>query len=314
MIQFDCRNLADPDSDIYRPGAYDAIFCRNVIMYFSPAVQHAVISRLAQSLAPGGYLFLGHAETLRGLSHDFHLAHTHDTFYYQRRESGDVAPAQYFVSATSVPEPPPPLLLPDDTSWYTAIGDASRRIESLLAPGTVPVAAPAPQRPGWAIEAVLDLLQRERFGEALAMIAQRPDAVAADPDVLLLEALLLVQDGQVRAARNVCNLLLVQDEMNSGANYILGLCFEGDGENRKAIHHYGIAAHLDPQFAMPRLRRGLLARRAGRLDEAREDLSEALDLLQREDTSRLLLFGGGFTRSGLSTLCQSELKACEAAA
>ena len=102
--------------------------------------------------------------------------------------------------------------------------------------------------------------------------------------------------------------------MSAGANHVLGLCFEGLGDGRKAAHHYGIAIHLDPQFAMPRLRRGLLARRAGRLDEAREDLSQALDLLQREDTSRLLLFGGGFTRSGLSTLCQSELRACEAAA
>ena len=42
-------------------------------------------ARLAGSLVPGGFLFLGHAETLRGLSHDFHLEHTHDTFYYRRR-------------------------------------------------------------------------------------------------------------------------------------------------------------------------------------------------------------------------------------
>ncbi|HWA19631.1 MAG TPA: protein-glutamate O-methyltransferase CheR [Devosia sp.] len=316
MVRFDCRNLADPDSDIFRPGAYDAIFCRNVIMYFGPATQHAVISRLAQSLKPGGYLFLGHAETLRGLSQDFHLVHTHDTFYYQRREAGDLAPSRHYVDlpAASFELPPLPAAAAPDLSWYTAIGEASRRIETLVAPKPPLPPEPRPQPPGWAIEAVLELLQRERFSEALSLIARRPDSVAADPDVLLLEALLLAQDGQITAARAVCNLLLAQDEMSSGANYILGLCFEGEGDGRRAVHHYGIAAHLDPQFAMPRLRRGLLARRAGKLAEARENLGEALDLLQREDTSRLLLFGGGFTRGGLSTLCQSELRACEAAA
>jgi chemotaxis protein methyltransferase CheR len=317
MVRFEHRNLADPDSDIFRPGAYDAIFCRNVIMYFAPAVQHAVILRLAQALKPGGYLFLGHAETLRGLSQDFHLVHTHETFYYQRREEGEKSAPRSPVAAPRKAYDTPPVPQPSgepDISWYAAIGEATRRIETLAAPNAQGPRTPIAQPPGWAIEAVLELLQRERFSEALALIARRPDSVAADPDMLLLEALLLVQDGQIGAARAVCNLLLTQDEMSSGANYILGLCFEGDGDGRKAVHHYGIASHLDPQFAMPRLRRGLLARRAGRLGEARESLSQALDLLQREDTSRLLLFGGGFTRSSLSALCQAELRACEAAA
>src|SRR5215470_11579899 len=41
---------------------------------------------MAQSLAPGGFLFLGHGETLWGISDEFHLCHTHDTFYYERKE------------------------------------------------------------------------------------------------------------------------------------------------------------------------------------------------------------------------------------
>jgi chemotaxis protein methyltransferase CheR len=318
IVQFDCRNLADPGADIWREGAYDAIFCRNVIMYFTPAVQHAVVSRLAQSLAPGGYLFLGHAETLRGLSQDFHLVHTHDTFYYQRRAAGDQAPARHYVAGSFVTPATQYLAreaatVPMDVSWFEAIGNASRRIEALAVPMPVPEAArPAP--PLWTLESVLDLLQRERFSDALELIGRRPHAVAADPDVLLLEAVLLVQDGQIAAARDVCSVLLAADEMNAGANYILGLCFEGAGENRKAVHHYSIASHLDPLFAMPAFRRGLLARRAGKFDEARRDLALALELLQREDISRLLLFGGGFTRATLTTLCAAEIKACEAAA
>ena len=75
-VTFEQRNLTSDDVELWRPDFYDVIFCRNVIMYFSPEKMRAVIARIAASLAPGGYLFLGHAETLRGLSQDFHLLHT----------------------------------------------------------------------------------------------------------------------------------------------------------------------------------------------------------------------------------------------
>jgi chemotaxis protein methyltransferase CheR len=41
----------------------DAIFCRNVMIYFDRRRQERLITLLTRALAPGGYLFLGHAET-----------------------------------------------------------------------------------------------------------------------------------------------------------------------------------------------------------------------------------------------------------
>ena len=47
--------------------AFDAIFFRNVMIYFDKPTQEAVVNRLSQHLQPGGYLFVGHSESLAGL-------------------------------------------------------------------------------------------------------------------------------------------------------------------------------------------------------------------------------------------------------
>lgn len=48
---------------------YPVIFCRNVMIYFDARTQEAVASKLADSLEPGGYLFVGHAESLARVAH-----------------------------------------------------------------------------------------------------------------------------------------------------------------------------------------------------------------------------------------------------
>ncbi len=48
-------------------GPQDIVFCRNVIIYFDNAVRLAVLSRICACIAVGGYLFMGHSETISGL-------------------------------------------------------------------------------------------------------------------------------------------------------------------------------------------------------------------------------------------------------
>jgi len=48
---------------------FDSIFCRNLLIYFDKMTQEAVVGRLCRHLRPGGYLFLGHAESLAGKDH-----------------------------------------------------------------------------------------------------------------------------------------------------------------------------------------------------------------------------------------------------
>ena len=50
---------------------FQVIFCRNVMIYFDRKTQEELVTRLAQHLEPGGYLLIGHAESLAGVNHPY---------------------------------------------------------------------------------------------------------------------------------------------------------------------------------------------------------------------------------------------------
>lgn len=67
MVEFSRFNLMDTPPPNYR---FDIIFCRNVMIYFDKATQEALVNRFQQCLNKGGHLFIGHSESLTGLSHE----------------------------------------------------------------------------------------------------------------------------------------------------------------------------------------------------------------------------------------------------
>ena len=65
-MTFERLNFMDTRYNI--KGAFDAVFFRNVMIYFDRPTQENVINRICRNLNPGGYLFVGHSETLAGLN------------------------------------------------------------------------------------------------------------------------------------------------------------------------------------------------------------------------------------------------------
>ena len=68
LVYFARMNLMDP-WPIHGP--FDAIFCRNVMIYFDKPTQAELVNRFCKILAPGGTLFIGHSEGLAGVRHPF---------------------------------------------------------------------------------------------------------------------------------------------------------------------------------------------------------------------------------------------------
>jgi chemotaxis protein methyltransferase CheR len=69
LVSFRRINFMDDDFGLAEK--MDIIFCRNVVIYFDKATQQALMRKFHKQLRPGGYLFIGHSETLNGLDVDF---------------------------------------------------------------------------------------------------------------------------------------------------------------------------------------------------------------------------------------------------
>jgi chemotaxis protein methyltransferase CheR len=73
LVHFGAANLLDGEG--LPPAPFDVIFCRNVMLYFDPAARRRALRHLHALLGEGGWLLLGHAESLLELSADFELVH-----------------------------------------------------------------------------------------------------------------------------------------------------------------------------------------------------------------------------------------------
>jgi chemotaxis protein methyltransferase CheR len=78
-------------------GSFAVVFCRNVLTYFEPAMKTSVLNRLARSVSSDGYLMLGAAETVVGLSDAFRPLNNHRGVYVP--EGRAATPARQLAAA-----------------------------------------------------------------------------------------------------------------------------------------------------------------------------------------------------------------------
>jgi chemotaxis protein methyltransferase CheR len=85
-VQFTRANLID-SRDMARYRDFDIIFCRNVLIYFDDSARRIAAENLYDCLRPGGYICLGHSETMSRISSLFRVCTFSEAIIYQRPEA-----------------------------------------------------------------------------------------------------------------------------------------------------------------------------------------------------------------------------------
>jgi chemotaxis protein methyltransferase CheR len=86
-VEFTEVNLMDR-AETRRNGVFDVIFCRNVLIYFDDASRRLAAENLFENLAPGGFICLGHTESMSRISPLFEVRRFADAIVYQRPQGG----------------------------------------------------------------------------------------------------------------------------------------------------------------------------------------------------------------------------------
>ena len=237
LVEFRLQNLIT-DPPPFAPAEVDFVVCRNVTIYFARDTTRALVQLFHRTMNHGGYLLLGHAETLWQISDAFSLVPVGEAFVY-RKDVRPVRPGQPSLTPrTALTTPVRPAGPPQRRGGARGV---------LRRPASWPKAAPPPPatvRPSPAddLSAARRALERGQYQEA-ASLAER--ATAAHP--LLVEAYVVTgralanlgdDDGAIVALRKAVFL-----EPGAGhAHFLLATTLRRVGDPAGAARAFGAAA------------------------------------------------------------------------
>jgi chemotaxis protein methyltransferase CheR len=210
MVEFHHHNLVT-DAPPFNPGDLDLVLCRNVTIYFDRETTRSLMARLHHGLRDGGYLFLGHAETLWRLSDAFSLVSLGDAFVYRRL---DAKP---------------------DTTRRAVLPD--RRTESELLPLIADRRRTGADR------------RNIRAAPGGTRLAARPAAPARRPAIDPLRAIrTAVTAGRYDEAVDVASDVITATPLRAEAHYLQGLALTNLGRDAEALVALRKAVYLDPEL------------------------------------------------------------------
>ncbi|SKA81709.1 chemotaxis protein methyltransferase CheR [Prosthecobacter debontii] len=281
-VTFRSHNLASDPFPNSPEGlaAFDLIICRNVMIYFDQAFIQKLAHQFHDSLSPGGWLAVGHAEPHTNTFRMFRTVNTKGAILYQRPTGGSE-----ILESISTPAYPPPR-----TAWaplpvtLPALEVASDRFSTPESPSPFlsesflpkPDAAAESPPQSYPLEAAMQLADRGALLEALqacdTFLLNEPLSAAGH----CCHGMILYQLSEwVAAERSIRRSLYLKRDL-ALAHYYLGLVQERQGHNAKKHYQNALDLLLDAQADdLVPLGQGLTVREFRSLLAMPETLAEA---------------------------------------
>jgi chemotaxis protein methyltransferase WspC len=198
---------------------YDAIFCRNLLIYFDDATQHRTIATLRRMLADDGLLFVGPAESSTLLDHELVSAKVPLAFAFRKVPACDARPRARAVA--------PPVLASAQTDRRFVPRTAPRAESPHAAPAP---AAAAPNR----MDEAFALANQGRLAAAAALCEEQMRVHGPSAPAFYLLGLIRSADGRVADADRCYRKALYLDQNHRDALVHLALLLEQQGDEHGA--------------------------------------------------------------------------------
>jgi chemotaxis protein methyltransferase WspC len=232
LVEFHHANILDPGFfSLKEP--YDAIFCRNLLIYLVTASRKLVMDTLDRLLTPDGLLFVGHAEATPGLDARFEAIDESGSFAYRRKKEsskralGRSTPQRARAPATSSAQVRPAKLIPK----LTTIAKVPPRQSSADLPGvTQPPESPL-------LEQASLLANAHRHREAVQLCEKSIRQDGPKPEAYLLMGMIHQATGALDKAEAALSKVVYLDPTHDEALLSLALISERRGDAKAAASY-----------------------------------------------------------------------------
>ncbi|MEI7813627.1 MAG: CheR family methyltransferase [Coriobacteriia bacterium] len=310
VVDFSYHNLIKEPYPLALMGNWDVIFCRNVTIYFKFESTRRVVNNLFDSLNPGGYLFIGHSESLTSISDRFEVVEVGDVFLYRKPRPrrhvsfGEAAAARDRGGSASSGKP---TLRPGmDTSWWEMGSDSSAHANAK------PRATPKPESESIA-ELVADAYRLLEEGRPIDAREAADRALVWDAEcveALIVRAYTHADDGDLDSAIQEARRVLKIDPLKPAAHYILGLIYQRQGDQDAAIEAFRRTIFVDPDFVLAHFNLANIYKSRSALADACREYRTTLSVLETCPEGSWTAFLGGFRTDLLAQTCERSLIEC----
>lgn len=273
MVVFAPLNLNDGSypSVVTNTVAMDLIFCRNVLMYFTPQTQRATVLRLREALVTGGWLAVSPAEASAELLRPLVPVQCSGAILYHKKDPG--SPFAFTAERSAV-------------TSSMANREAKPALPDVFTPE--PLVKAQPDR------AALPAEDLER---------PRPDAAS-----LLQRARDLADQGQLDEAHRLCERALARDQLDPEAHVLLAAICQERGEVGAAVEALRRAIYLDPDSVPAHFLLGSLLLRQGEQRRGQRSMETAVGLLRSRPRDEVVPGTDGLSAGPLLEMARAYLE------
>lgn len=313
LCDFGYQNLIKEPYPLALTGNWDVVFCRNVTIYFRVESTKRVVANFFNSLSEGGYLFVGHSESLTGITDLFEPVEIGGVFLYRKPRSSRSWTTGGRAGARSTGSGAPKVRasgLKDRAERAVSPRDKAPVERRSSAP--VDAADESPDLSGLLAEAH----RLSKAGEPRKVLDVVRGVLVIDPN--RTEAHVLASHahadlGSYDEALSAAHQALAIDPLEPTARYILGIIYQRQGDLVRAVSEFRKTIYIDQGFALAHLNLGNIYKAQGKLDVACREYENALAALKGGAGASWARFMGGFDVSLLVQTCERSLLECRKA-
>lgn len=291
-ITFKQRNLLDdehplPDSN----GAFDFIFCRNVLMYLTANAVEKVVKGFQRALAVGGWLIVGLSEAIPRLAAEFEMVHLGGATIYRKRSCGaEIATENHFEREQEIT-----VFVAGHAQVVSETVDVAIPPNGAQSPfSTYKTLSVKPKRPAYTplqtAQTIVPL--NENLGTEITAS-------------LLADAKQLAGRGDLPAALASCEKAILQDNTISAAHFLRAKILEEQGLCEEALHSLRRAVYLKPDFVLAHFSLASLAGKNGKAEESAKHFRNLFNLLEGLAPEQIVPHSEGLSVAGLRSLVVS---------